>query len=999
MDSMFKQYLAWYHRERAKYGTNTAVLMQVGKFFEIYDRLDLTTNQTSTNIREIADLCSLNLSEAKDPQDTNLLKLCGGFPEQSLPKFESQLLEAGYTVVVVVQVKDNKDRVEERVIDHISSPGVFEERYTSVSRLVPAAEATADACLIGLLIEPNDKTSYHVGIAAIESQTGQTWSTETVMPFLQGQPNIDAIEPFFLLHPPAELVCWWDGPAEAAPTEARIRIWFRLRQSTVVHVRNEKPPKPQPDAIRAAYSMKTALQPYQVLGLERHPQAYRCLGATLEFVKEHIPSLLKRLRMNNHWIPQNRLRLGNAALEQLNIVSNNNECLLFWLQKTYTSPGRRALRARLVSPISEIDELKSRFSRIDFLRVQTNANLERHLRSIYDLTRLHRKVHLGTLSLVDLTHLLVTYSAIQDLMNELQETPCMTANLAEISAWFTARQSQWDAKRMATATCDMERTHPWCLGVHPELDEFEANWANLLTAAKTYASDLSEPNAPIMVVSGEHVPFEFTITRKRFERITANGAKLQFHPISAKSSAGTLESAEIQQFQKRAIQIKKGWDELQNRLWLEALDEWSLSSESLVNGQQITENITHWVANLDVDFTLARCANEYDLVTPTFVEAGTSAVSLTGLRHPIIERVHTASPYVKHDITIGHDGPSPSTAETGLLIYGTNASGKSSLMKAVGLAVISAQCGIPVAATTCTITPYKSLFTRILSNDNLWAALSSFAVEMTEFRGILKYADEHSLILGDELCSGTETRSATAIFSAGVQILAKRHAQFLFATHLHEITELPEIRALQGVKFAHLGVQYNTATRRIEYQRTLEAGSGSSLYGLEVCYGLDMDPEFLELANRTRTRVSNYNAAVVVAKCEVCQSTNQLETHHIQYQSAAKNGFVEPGVATHRASNLTVLCESCHTAHHNGLLLITGWRDTSEGRQLKWERVTAPAVASVAAPADDCFDMIKDDLRILISKHKKEAEMITRLSITTGRSVSTSELRKWKKRL
>ena len=174
MDSMFKQYLAWYHRERAKYGTNTAVLMQVGKFFEIYDRLNLTTNQTSTNIREIADLCSLNLSEAKDPQDTNLLKLCGGFPEQSLPKFESQLLEAGYTVVVVVQVKDNKDRVEERVIDHISSPGVFEERYTSVSRLVPAAEATADACLIGLLIEPNDKTSYHVGIAAIESQTGQT---------------------------------------------------------------------------------------------------------------------------------------------------------------------------------------------------------------------------------------------------------------------------------------------------------------------------------------------------------------------------------------------------------------------------------------------------------------------------------------------------------------------------------------------------------------------------------------------------------------------------------------------------------------------------------------------------------------------------------------------------------------------------------------------------------------------------------------------------------
>ena len=49
------------------------------------------------------------------------------------------------------------------------------------------------------------------------------------------------------------------------------------------------------------------------------------------------------------------------------------------------------------------------------------------------------------------------------------------------------------------------------------------------------------------------------------------------------------------------------------------------------------------------------------------------------------------------------------------------------------------------------MTFFRDNLTRILGNDNLWAGLSSFAVEMTEFREILRYADARSLVLGDEL--------------------------------------------------------------------------------------------------------------------------------------------------------------------------------------------------------------------------------------------------------
>jgi DNA mismatch repair protein MutS len=112
-----------------------------------------------------------------------------------------------------------------------------------------------------------------------------------------------------------------------------------------------------------------------------------------------------------------------------------------------------------------------------------------------------------------------------------------------------------------------------------------------------------------------------------------------------------------------------------------------------------------------------------------------------------------------------------------------NASGKSSLMKAVGIAVILAAIWMFCSSNFYEASPLRILFvTRILNQDDLRAGLSSFAVEMTELRDILKRADPFSLDLGDELCSGTESISATALVASGVQQLLKR-GRALFLPH------------------------------------------------------------------------------------------------------------------------------------------------------------------------------------------------------------------------
>jgi DNA mismatch repair protein MutS len=361
---------------------------------------------------------------------------------------------------------------------------------------------------------------------------------------------------------------------------------------------------------------------------------------------------------------------------------------------------------------------------------------------------------------------------------------------------------------------------------------------------------------------------------------------------------------------------------------------------------------------------VARLAKEWLWKEPEYVVDGAEAfVEVRRLRHPILERL-VSVPYVAHSVRLkGGVTTGDATADTeithadaGLLLYGMNASGKSSLMKALGLAVLLAQCGFPVPAAAMRIAPFTAIFTRILGNDNLWAGLSSFAVEMTEFREILRFADERSLVLGDELCSGTESLSATALVAAGVETLAARRTKFVFATHLHELATLPDIAGLGTVRPVHLKVHYDAATDRLVYDRHLAPGAGSALYGLEVCRALDLPLGYLDRATALRQTLagwqashgSSYSAGAVVSACEVCSAAGaaaKLEIHHIRPQAEAAAAAAE-GVDIHATGNLVCLCARCHDDHHAGVLVIERWEETSAGRRLVWSR---PGAATIAA--------------------------------------------------
>ena len=123
------------------------------------------------------------------------------------------------------------------------------------------------------------------------------------------------------------------------------------------------------------------------------------------------------------------------------------------------------------------------------------------------------------------------------------------------------------------------------------------------------------------------------------------------------------------------------------------------------------------------------------------MEADKSFVNAKKLRHCLIEHLQSNELYVTNDVKLG-DGE-----VDGILLYGTNAVGKTSLIRALGISLIMAQSGLYVPCSEYTYKPYNYIFSRILGNDNIFKGLSSFAVEMSELRTILRLADKNSLIL------------------------------------------------------------------------------------------------------------------------------------------------------------------------------------------------------------------------------------------------------------
>jgi DNA mismatch repair protein MutS len=354
----------------------------------------------------------------------------------------------------------------------------------------------------------------------------------------------------------------------------------------------------------------------------------------------------------------------------------------------------------------------------------------------------------------------------------------------------------------------------------------------------------------------------------------------------------------------------------------------------LMDYQENIDTISNLVSCIDVVCSKSYIAKKYNLCKPKIIaDAPKSFLNATQMRHILIEYLQNDEIYVGNNIVLGNE------KQDGILLFGTNAVGKTCFMKSVGISVIMAQAGLFVPCTSFVYKPYENIFTRINRNDNMFKGLSTFAVEISELRLILNNSNENSLILADELCSGTEYSSAISIFVSTLQELHKRKSSFIFTTHLHPIIYFDEVTALSTIHAKHMEVVYDKEKDVLVYNRKIVDGGGSNMYGLEVSKSLRLPEEFLENAFQIRAKYFSENASVLANKtsrynkdkilgiCELCMKNPGTEIHHLTYQKDAnETGMIikDDGTVFHKnnLANLVSICENCHeNIHHQNLVL------------------------------------------------------------------------------
>lgn len=253
----------------------------------------------------------------------------------------------------------------------------------------------------------------------------------------------------------------------------------------------------------------------------------------------------------------------------------------------------------------------------------------------------------------------------------------------------------------------------------------------------------------------------------------------------------------------------------------------------------------------------------------------------------------------------------------------------STLMKSLGVAVVMAQCGMFVPCSSMTWTPFCSLFTKIGSRDDIWKGRSTFITEMNELKHMIDRADDRTLVLCDELTSGTETYSATGIVASTLETFLEKKSKFIMTTHLHTLKKFNGL--LGRLRVMHFGMQHDKEEKKLVFDRVLRDGSGKSIYGLEIAeylgfpdvflkrafqYRSDLDPSSITMEPKKRSR---YNRKKWVDICELCGSKEDLHTHHIQHQKdASADGYIG-NYHKNRLSNLKILCRMCHEKEHHYL--------------------------------------------------------------------------------
>lgn len=969
------EYIDYHNKYEKKYGKNkTLVLMQVGSFYECY-----STNKEGPNLQHISEL--LNIIHTRKDKSIEEISMKNpfmlGFPIIAFGKFINILMEAGYTVVVIDQVTPPPN--PKREVTNIYSPGTYIEGPIKIDNNYVVAVFLED------VVQKTKTNLLCAGMSAIDLSTGKLIFHEAYASQSDDKYSLDEISRFIGSLNPKEIIIAYKSNTKSMTVDQLFQ-YLELQNKMVHFKHNEQIEKKyekvtyQLEFLKRIYKECGSINPIEYLELTKYIYATFSIIMLLDFAYEHNEKIINNISKPELYFDVHNLVMGNNAIQQLNIIESNGyqyenhkiKSLFDVVNNTKTAMGRRFLKEKLISPMVKVSEITKYHGLMDSLMEKDlYKKIESKLNEITDMERLDRKISLNMIQPYELANHVSNIESVLEIISILSKSKNFKSILPseersdEMKVFIEDFKKTFNVEELKKQNLVEIQRNIFNIGIYKEIDEVQ----NKLELGDNFMSSLcdelskfipdgkskfAKKDSKISVKKNDRDGYYLSLSRirsqtlqKKLEEVkelkinnyTLDPKKLIFddkNKASSKIAFNDLgnKSDEIIELK---IKLDKLCKEYMGIYLSKEYAKYKVSFQSII---QFTAIIDYLVSNVIT-------AKLYNYKKPQVEEKHDYGfMECKQLRHPIVERLIDYE-YVPHDISVGKD-------VKGMLIYGLNSAGKTVLQKSIGICVVMAQAGMFVPAQECKLSPYKALYTRMTGNDNLFKGLSSFALEMLELKAILRRSCSSTMVIGDEICRGTEHVSGNAIVATTIIELNKSGSTFIFATHLHEIASMERIKKLEKVKSYHISVEYDAKNDCLVYDRKLKEGSGDTIYGITVARYILNDKNFIDTALQIKEEItkthntfmtgktSRYNSEVFIHECQLCGKKDttgfisDLQTHHINFQKDCVDGFAKdkPHIRKNDKANLIVICALCHDKVHHEGLDISGYVMTSKGKKV-----------------------------------------------------------------
>ena len=805
------------------------LLFRMGDFYELFYEDAVTA----------AKVLGLTLT-SRDKGSTNPVPMAG-FPYHALDGYLHKLIHAGHKAAICDQVEDPK-----------TAKGMVRREVT---RIVTPGTLTDDA-----LLDPKESnyvaavcpTKDGVGVAWLELSTGrfQCLDVEGRGSRVEGPGQRDQRASPSTLDP-RPWTTLLDELARLQPAECLIPESAKSDPAVVqlAEIDGMVLTERAPWCFAAVQCRESLLKHFETntlegFDVEMDSPGVTAAGALLEYVQEtqkaslgHIVRLEPYRRGSNLLIDETTRR--SLELSKTLREGKREESLLGVIDETVTPMGARLLAEWLSNPLTDPAAINRRLDAVEELTTEALLcrDLQEQLQQAYDVQRLSARVATLRATPRDLSSLARTLALLpklkaklagrrSDLLKTLEARLDLCPEVrADVEAALV------DEPPLQTAEGGVIRP-----GYNAQLDELR----DLARGGKKWIAEyqkreIERTGIPSLKVGFNKVfGYYLEVTAANMDKVPADYIRKQ-----TLKNQERFVTPELKEYEEKVLRAEEQANALEQDLFARLRERVSAECRRL---QQTAEVL----AQTDVLTGLAVLAVKNRYCRPEITTD--PLLDIRDGRHPVLDRLRPSGEFVPNDVVLGlsreqraerreqttDDGPGTTDQgplSTIALITGPNMAGKSTYIRQAALLTIMAQMGSFIPAASARIGIADRIFARVGASDELGKGQSTFMVEMTETARILNAASERSLVILDEIGRGTSTYDGISLAWAITEYLHDhKKCRTLFATHYHELTDLP--KTLAGT--ANWNVAVHEQNGEVIFLHKIVPGAADRSYGIHV---------------------------------------------------------------------------------------------------------------------------------------------------------------------